>query len=94
MSAAIPGDFHHPFCFFGPLLVNWRSVQRKCDHGIDSISGPRRRNPVLRGGFSGKVLRGGLHIVPEAALEALTSQSISYSIATQADPKQKTFPEY
>jgi hypothetical protein len=35
---------------------------------------------VLMSGFSGKVLRGGLHIVPEAALDALTAQKISYSV--------------
>jgi hypothetical protein len=35
---------------------------------------------VLMKGFSGKVLRGGLHIVPEAALEALTAQNISYLV--------------
>jgi hypothetical protein len=31
---------------------------------------------VLMSRFSGKVLRGGLHIVPESALEALTAQKI------------------
>jgi hypothetical protein len=35
---------------------------------------------VLMNGFSGKVLRGGLHIVPEPALEALTAQKIPYTV--------------
>lgn len=35
---------------------------------------------VLMSGFSGKVLRGGLHIVPEAALEALKAQSIACTV--------------
>lgn len=35
---------------------------------------------VLMNGFSGKVLRGGLHIVPEAALDALTAQHIPYTL--------------
>jgi hypothetical protein len=35
---------------------------------------------VLMKEFSGKVLRGGLHIVPEPALEALTAQQIPYSV--------------
>jgi hypothetical protein len=35
---------------------------------------------VLMNGFSGKALRGGLHIVPEPALEALTAQNISYTV--------------
>ena len=30
--------------------------------------------------FSGKVLRGGLHIVPEPALEALTAEKIPYTV--------------
>ncbi len=35
---------------------------------------------ILIGRFSGKVLRGGLHIVPEAALETLTAQNIPYTV--------------
>ena len=34
---------------------------------------------VLLSRFSGKVLRGGLHIVPEPAVEALTAANIPYS---------------
>ena len=35
---------------------------------------------ILMSRFSGKVLRGGLHIVPEAALEALTAMKIPYAV--------------
>ena len=35
---------------------------------------------VLMSRFSGKVLRGGLHIVPEPALEALTAEKIPYTV--------------
>jgi hypothetical protein len=35
---------------------------------------------VLMSRFSGKVLRGGLHIVPEPALEALKEQKILYTV--------------
>jgi hypothetical protein len=35
---------------------------------------------VLMSRFSGKVLRGGLHIVPEPALEALTAANIPYVV--------------
>jgi hypothetical protein len=35
---------------------------------------------LLIGQFSGKALRGGLHIVPEGALEALTAQNIPYTV--------------
>ncbi len=38
----------------------------------------------LVGRFSGKVLRGGLHIVPDAALAALASQNIPYSVKGKA----------
>jgi hypothetical protein len=35
---------------------------------------------VLLSGFSGKVLRGGLHIVPQQALEALSTQTIPFTV--------------
>jgi hypothetical protein len=35
---------------------------------------------ILMNRCSGKVLRGGLHIVPEASLEALTAAKITYSV--------------
>jgi hypothetical protein len=35
---------------------------------------------VLMSRFSGKVLRGGLHIVPEPALELLTAAKIPYTV--------------
>ena len=35
---------------------------------------------ILMSHFSGKVLRGGLHIVPEPALEALTAANISCDV--------------
>ena len=35
---------------------------------------------ALMSRFSGKVLRGGLHIVPEPALEALTAKQIAYTV--------------
>jgi len=38
----------------------------------------------LLGRFSGKVLRGGIHIIPEAALEALASQNIPFSVKGKA----------
>jgi hypothetical protein len=38
---------------------------------------------VLMSRFSGKVLRSGVHIVPEPALEALTAAKISYTVKGQ-----------
>jgi hypothetical protein len=43
----------------------------------------------LVGRYSGKVLRGGLHIVPEAALEALASQNIPYAVKGKATYEQQ-----
>jgi hypothetical protein len=39
---------------------------------------------VLMSRFSGKVLRGGLHIVPEPALKALTAEKIPYTAKREA----------
>ncbi len=44
---------------------------------------------VLLNRFSGKVLRGGLHIVPEPALEALTSAKIPYTVNGPATYEQE-----
>jgi hypothetical protein len=38
----------------------------------------------LLGRFSGRVSRNGEHIVPEAALEALAAQNISFTVKGQA----------
>jgi hypothetical protein len=43
----------------------------------------------LLGRFSGKVLRGGMHIVPEPALAALASQNIPYSVKGKATYEQQ-----
>ena len=44
---------------------------------------------VLMSRFSGKVLRGGLHIVPEAALEALTAANIPHTVKGPATYEQE-----
>jgi hypothetical protein len=43
----------------------------------------------LLGRFSGRVLKGGEHIVPEAALEALAQQNISFTVKGQASYAQQ-----
>jgi len=40
----------------------------------------KRALAFLLGRFSGRVLRSGEHLVPEAALEALADQSISFTV--------------
>ena len=47
---------------------------------------------VLMSRFSGKVLRGGLHIVPETALEALTAEKIPYMVKGPATYEQMATP--
>jgi len=43
----------------------------------------------LLGRFSGRVLRSGEHLVPEAALEALANQNIPFSVKGKATSEQQ-----
>jgi hypothetical protein len=43
----------------------------------------------LLGRFSGRVLRGGEHLVPEAALEALADQNIPFTVKGKATYEQQ-----
>jgi hypothetical protein len=43
----------------------------------------------LLGRFSGRVLRSGEHLVPEAALEALANQSISFTVQGKTTYEQQ-----
>jgi hypothetical protein len=43
----------------------------------------------LLGRFSGRVLRSGVHIVPEAALEALADQNIPFTVKGKATYEQQ-----
>jgi len=49
----------------------------------------KRALAFLLGRFSGRVLRSGEHIVPEAALEALAEQSIPYSVIGRTTYEQQ-----
>lgn len=44
----------------------------------------------LLGRFSGRVLKSGEHLVPEAALEALADQNISFTVKGKATYEQQT----
>ena len=44
----------------------------------------KRALAYLLGRFSGRVLRSGEHLVPEAALEALADQNIPFSVKGEA----------
>ena len=49
----------------------------------------KRALAFLLGRFSGRVLRSGEHIVPEAALEALADQSIPFSVKGKTTYEQQ-----
>ena len=49
----------------------------------------KRALTFLLGRFSGRVLRGGDHIVPEAALEALAQQDIPFTVKGRASYEQQ-----
>jgi hypothetical protein len=49
----------------------------------------RRALAFLLGRFSGRVLISGEHLVPEAALEALADQSISFTVKGKATYEQQ-----
>lgn len=45
----------------------------------------KRALGFLLGRFSGRVLKSGEHLVPEAALEALANQNISFTVVASID---------
>jgi len=49
----------------------------------------RRALAFMLGRFSGRVLKSGEHLVPEAALEALASQNISFTVQGKATYEQQ-----
>ncbi|PYS37045.1 MAG: hypothetical protein DMG14_22610 [Acidobacteria bacterium] len=49
----------------------------------------RRALAFLLGRFSGRVLRSGEHLVPEAALEALADQNIPFTVKGKATYEQQ-----
>ena len=50
----------------------------------------KRALGFLLGRFSGRVLKTGEHLVPEAALEALADQNIPFSVKGKATYEQQT----
>lgn len=58
----------------------------------NNFSRPRNRKRALGfllGRFSGRVLKTGEHLVPEAALEALADQNISFTVKGKATYEQQ-----
>ena len=49
----------------------------------------KRALAFLLGRFSGRVLRSGEHLVPEAALEALADQNIPFTVKGKATSEQQ-----
>jgi hypothetical protein len=56
------------------------------------IETEKRALGFLLGRFSGRVLRTGEHLVPEAALEALADQNIPFSVEGKATYEQQIAP--
>lgn len=52
----------------------------------------KRALGFLLGRFSGRVLKTGEHLVPEAALEALADQNIPFTVKGKATYEQQTAP--
>ncbi len=50
----------------------------------------KRALGFLLGRFSGRVLKSGEHLVPEAALEALANQNIPFSVEGKSTYEQQT----
>jgi hypothetical protein len=49
----------------------------------------RKALAFLLGRFTGRVLKGGEHLIPEAALEALAEQDIPFSVKGKASKAAK-----
>ena len=52
----------------------------------------KRALGFLLGRFSGRVLKSGEHLVPEAALEALADQNIPFNVEGKSTYEQQTAP--
>jgi len=52
----------------------------------------KRALGFLLGRFSGRVLKSGEHLVPEAALEALADQNISFTVEGKSTYEQQIAP--
>ena len=56
------------------------------------IDTEKRALGFLLGRFSGRVLKSGEHLVPEAALEALANQNIPFSVEGKSTYEQQIAP--
>jgi len=56
------------------------------------VEAEKRALAFLLGRFSGRVLKTGEHIVPEAALEALADQNIPFTVRGKASYEQQVAP--
>ncbi len=52
----------------------------------------KRALAFLIGRFSGRVLKSGEHLIPEAALEALADQNISFTVEGKSTYEQQIAP--
>jgi hypothetical protein len=74
--------------------IAWTELESKGRIKMVTITFPdreaeKRALAFLIGRFSGRVLRSGEHIVPEAALEALADQNIPFAVRGKATYEQQ-----
>jgi hypothetical protein len=73
--------------------MNMHESRRKAQRKMVTIKFPNRDTEkqalaFLLGRFSGRVLKSGEHLVPEAALEALADQNIPFTVLGKATYEQ------
>jgi hypothetical protein len=76
------------YVFYQSRLV-WRRFQRMVTIIFPDRTTEKRALAFLLGRFSGRVLRSGEHLVPEAALEALADQNIPFTVKGKTTYEQQ-----
>ena len=72
-----------------PLINQKRTITVMVTITFPDRETEKRALAFLLGRFSGRVLRSGEHIVPEAALEALADQNIPFSVRGRTTTRQR-----
>jgi hypothetical protein len=72
-----------------PLVLLGKELSKMVTITFPDREIEKRALAFLLGRFSGRVLRSGEHLVPEAALEALADQNIPFSVKGKATYEQQ-----
>ena len=78
----------------GSIALKWHRIEEERRHqmvtiAFDDRETEKRALAFLIGRFSGRVLRSGEHLVPEAALEALADQNIPFTVRGKTTYEQQ-----